>query len=431
MKQKLLNTYYKYIAFLAKKHLKNKDIKIIWITWSVWKTSCRLVISKYLSDSLKNKTIYSSPENFNSDLWLVLSIFKVEKYSPSIFSLVKLGLFLTFRSFSKPSYDILVLEYWIDNPWDMDKLVNIIKPNISIFTKLDKVHSSQFSGWEDIWIEKFKLMHNTKDLVYLNNDDTFCLNYWNKLTQEVKFYSKSDKSEVWIKSFNYINKNGKSISSITTMKWDIETNLLWKENHVYISIAEDISLSLWWERLSSIELDLKWWRFSLFSWVNDSVLIDSTYNAAPESMKKMIENTINLKNEVYKDREVILVLWDMRELWEYSADEHKSLAPLIIWSSDHIITIWNEILVLYDELKKSWFNWIFRNYKKSSSAWEYLLDYINKNKDKKYLILFKWSQNTIFTEEALKRLLLNDFDTEKLVRQSNYWMKKKNEFFKI
>jgi hypothetical protein len=52
------------------------------------------------------------------------------------------------------------------------------------------------------------------------------------------------------------------------------------------------------------------------------------------------------------------------------------------------------------------------------------------NSTEKYIILFKGSQNTIFTEEALKKVLLDEDDSKMLVRQEKDWLQKKELFFK-
>jgi hypothetical protein len=45
------------------------------------------------------------------------------------------------------------------------------------------------------------------------------------------------------------------------------------------------------------------------------------------------------------------------------------------------------------------------------------------------LVLFKWSQNTVYLEEAVKLVLQNNSDREFLGRQEEWWMKRKEEFF--
>jgi hypothetical protein len=52
-----------------------------------------------------------------------------------------------------------------------------------------------------------------------------------------------------------------------------------------------------------------------------------------------------------------------------------------------------------------------------------------KNSNSRKLIIWKGSQNTIYLEEAIKILLANDEDSKNLVRQSDWWLRKKKRFF--
>jgi UDP-N-acetylmuramyl pentapeptide synthase len=167
-----------------------------------------------------------------------------------------------------------------------------------------------------------------------------------------------------------------------------------------------------------IELTNQPWRFSIFKWINDSVLIDSTYNAWPESMKKMIENSFLLRNKIFSDYKIGFIIWDMRELWAYSREEHKKIANILFWA-DFVLTIW--------EQTKSYFPETMKNFTYSRDAGIYLKEFLENSSDK-YLILFKWSQNTIFSEEALKQVLENKDDKEKLVRQDFVWREKKRDY---
>ena len=65
------------------------------------------------------------------------------------------------------------------------------------------------------------------------------------------------------------------------------------------------------------------------------------------------------------------------------------------------------------------------SFDKSPEAGEFL-----KSKGiKDSTILFKGSQGGIYLEEAIKPLLNNPADSQKLVRQSETWLKKKQQFF--
>jgi hypothetical protein len=46
------------------------------------------------------------------------------------------------------------------------------------------------------------------------------------------------------------------------------------------------------------------------------------------------------------------------------------------------------------------------------------------------IVVCKWSQNTIFLEEAVKHFLLNPEDKQELTRQSDRWLNTKKKYFK-
>jgi len=136
MKQFLLQRIYQFLAFCSRMYINRNNIYSIWITWSVGKTTCRTVISQVL-EKLSEQRIYTSPKNYNSELWLVFSIFQIEDYVPSMKNLFILSIQIFFRAlFWKKHYDVIVLEYWIDRPLDMEFLLTVNRPDISIFTKL-------------------------------------------------------------------------------------------------------------------------------------------------------------------------------------------------------------------------------------------------------------------------------------------------------
>ncbi|HCY20763.1 TPA: hypothetical protein DIC40_02730 [Patescibacteria group bacterium] len=49
-------------------------------------------------------------------------------------------------------------------------------------------------------------------------------------------------------------------------------------------------------------------RFSVFPGIQNTILFDSTYNASPLSMKSIISTVWSLKQELYKERPLWLVL---------------------------------------------------------------------------------------------------------------------------
>ena len=86
---------------------------------------------------------------------------------------------------------------------------------------------------------------------------------------------------------------------------------------------------------------------------------------------------------------------------------------------------------LADELEKIWATKNLTVCKTLKELNKIVENKLKERKDKNPVILvFKWSQNTIFLEEAVKHFLKNKQDEELLTRQSEFWMKKKREFLK-
>lgn len=56
-------------------------------------------------------------------------------------------------------------------------------------------------------------------------------------------------------------------------------------------------------------------------------------------MRKMIENTYQLRQELYPSYKICLVLGDMRELGDFAELEHRQLAGVISHGSDKIILV--------------------------------------------------------------------------------------------
>lgn len=422
MKKFLLRVLEYTLAGAARIYITRTKPTVIWVTGSVGKTSCRMILSQIAQKYLNDKRVYTSSKNFNSELWLVFSIFQIEEYSPWIKNLLLLTVQIIFKALkAKKEYDVIVLEYGIDHPGDMEFLLKIAIPDYAIFTKLDKIHSCYFDTPGGIGEEKIKLLQAAKKHVYLNPKDDFLRTKYDELTQDKSYFSDITRYAIQ-KDQDKINV------SFEVGGIQYTTNISGEENAVYIALWFDILHDMGYElsgKNREINLELQAGRFSFFAGKNGSILIDSTYNAGPESMKKMIENTFELKKQAFSDYKIVLVLWEMRELWKSSEHEHRKLAK-IIEESDEIFLIGASMLYLKDELEKNGF---FSQHSMSSQLIGKELCELLDNTSDKYLILFKGSQNTIFVEEALKEVLENQDNSIDLVRQSDDWMKKKQLFF--
>lgn len=445
MKQKLLQLYFQFFWFLAKTYINKHKPFVIWVTGSIWKTSCRMIISELLQKQFPEKTISTSSKNFNGELGLSLSVLWISDYEPTLVSVIKTIVKALYTSFfGEKKYDIIFLEYGIDHIWEMDFLLSIVKPNIWIVTKIDKVHSSQFETKEVIASEKYKLLQSTNDVTFLNNDDEFAKMYEKTIPAKKIFYTTAweTTAQKWdLETTGYhLEKKDENIVSTFDFslngqnKIKITSNLVGQENIWYISIwlyiadilsqkYENTSIfSHIWNELH-LDFTLQYSRFSVFEWIGKSILIDSSYNAAPESMKKVLENFFTLSQEIYPDYEMILCLWEMRELWDYTKIEHEKLANFVKEKTQNIFIVW-------ESMQKYFLSHVpqAKHFRNSKILWAFLKDKLQRE-EKKYIILFKGSQNTIFMEESLKQVLVHQDDTRKICRQEDFWIEKKESFF--
>ena len=445
MKQKLIEYYFIFFGFLAKKYIKRHTPFIIWITGSIWKTSARMIIQETLQYVLKQKVIYTSNKNFNGELWMSLSILWISDYSPNIISVLKTIFQAVKMSFFwKKIYDIIVLEYWIDHVWEMDFLLSIVQPHIWIITKIDCVHSSQFETKEIIAKEKYTLLQQSSEIVYLNNDDEFAGSYYDTIATKKYFYTthqEDNNSNIDLKWWNYtfLYENNQIQTCFDfylhhKKQLTISSPLIGEENIWYISLWLHISdfllqkyynTSFFIKENEKIHIDftLQYSRLSMFSWIHKSILMDSTYNAAPKSMKQVIDNFIKLHTLLFPKHKIMFCLGEMRELWQYSQEEHEKLAKYTQNMTQNIFIVWESMKKYFLPMAPK--SLYFQN---SQLLWKHLKDFLWDSKEK-YLILFKWSQNTIFMEEALVMVLKDHQDMEKICRQEPYWKEKKKKFF--
>jgi UDP-N-acetylmuramoyl-tripeptide--D-alanyl-D-alanine ligase len=161
-------------------------------------------------------------------------------------------------------------------------------------------------------------------------------------------------------------------------------------------------------------------RMNVLGGVKNSVLIDDTYNASPEAVQKALITLYEMKAP-----QKIAVLGSMNELGAFSEESHQKIGDFCNPSQlDLVITIGDEAGRFLAPHAKA------KGCKVESFASPYEAGACVKNALKDgAVVLFKGSQNGVFAEEAIKSVLANTEDSQKLVRQSSFWLKKKREQF--
>lgn len=118
-----------------------------------------------------------------------LSIFKIEEWQPKLWYFVwTIYHALDLLLWSSKPYDIIVLEYGVDHPGEMDFLLSIVKPDIGIFTAIDAVHSEQFGNPERIAQDESAMVLACTEKVFLNAQDSYATKLMERLTVDTLLY---------------------------------------------------------------------------------------------------------------------------------------------------------------------------------------------------------------------------------------------------
>ena len=132
----------------AKKIVESK--KVIGITGSYGKTSSKNILYDMLSEIC---SISKTPKSFNTEIGIIKSI----------------------REDVGGIDDYFICEYGVDKVGGMDKLLAIVKPNVSLITEVGPQHLLTFKTIENIRKEKIKLAMCLKEdeIAVINNDNEY------------------------------------------------------------------------------------------------------------------------------------------------------------------------------------------------------------------------------------------------------------------
>ncbi|MBI4080179.1 MAG: hypothetical protein HY430_00220 [Candidatus Levybacteria bacterium] len=160
-------------------------------------------------------------------------------------------------------------------------------------------------------------------------------------------------------------------------------------------------------------------RSNIFKGIQDTIIIDSSYNASKAAVFAFLNMVALLKKQT--KRPVVFVFGDMRELGEESKIEHEEVAEKLIGIVDYLYCVGPQtrqfvfpIVQKHEEHFREirWFDTSVR-----AGA------FLKENMPKNAIVLVKGSQNTIFLEETVKAILQNSEDEQYLCRQDQYWKK--------
>lgn len=352
------------MKILAQATIRKYKPGIIGVTGSVGKTGTKEAIYTVLRNM---RTARMSQGNFNSAIGLPLTILGdwpdkdlhlLSREAPPGKNRIKKALFLLkvvsmsvlrLMFGTRAAYpEILVLEYGADKPGDIKKLLDIVRPQLSVITAIGAVpvHVEFYSGPEAVAREKGRLIEHlaSNGFAILNGDDEAVASLKDKTRAHVITFGFNEGVELRITNFEHRVANGvpQGVSfklnyggSFVPVKIDGSLG----RAAAYASAAAAAVGIVFGMHLVRVSEALFYFkslphRMKLVPGIKNSLIIDDSYNASPLSMESAIE-TMRTLPAIRK----IGILGDMLEIGKYSIGAHESIGQLAAKVFDVLVTV--------------------------------------------------------------------------------------------
>ncbi len=439
------------LRWAAKRKLARLRPFIIAVTGSVGKSTCLTLLDGVISPLKKTRTTKKG----NSESGLPLEIlgirnelvdYRLSTWIKIVLHALWIGLFG-----DDDTYDVLIAEFGIDSPHppkNMSYLLTLIPhPDIAMVISVAPVHTEQFSGGlslhdktdESVILsriakEKMLLAHAVlpKGHTILAIDSSYIRHEAETLHTNVIAVGTKSTADYKLVDVRATLHDGSVVTFIheeKTHKITFPHMVVFKESAatiVAVIAATEIMGIPMKQSIETIEKisRLPPGRLSVLNGIKNTTIIDSSYNASPESMRAAL---LFLKSLDLKKGKRIAILGDMRELGPLAEKKHQELARIAAENADYVVCIGPLMRQFFvPEILLAGFKEKNLTVFETAQGVGSFLSNVLREGD---VILVKGSQNTIFLETVVKDLLQKDTDVHLLCRQSAYWEDVRASFF--
>lgn len=404
---------------------KHSEVRLITVVGSVGKTSTKIAIGTVLSQKFR---VRLHDGNHNSELSAPLAILGVE-FPDDIRSFGqwnKVFGAIRHRIKQPADVDVIIQELGTDGIGQIPHFGTYLNPDITVVTAVSAEHMEFFKTLDAVAAEELSAVNFSKRAL-INRDDIDGKYATAIQNEHINTYGTNDVAEYRFDTSDFTPEDGFKGLFIAP-EWDapVETTLhLMGEHSIRAAVAAGAVGAQLGMAPSEVAAGMQniravHGRMNVLRGINESVIIDDTYNSSPLAVESALRALYQL-NVPQK----IAVLGSMNELGETSAAEHEALAQ---WCDpvqlSHLVTVGEEAAKYLAPAAMARGCQV-TSFKGPIEAGAFVRKYLENGA----AVLFKGSQGGIFLEEGVKVVLHSTEDEEKLVRQSPAWMAKKQKFF--
>jgi UDP-N-acetylmuramoyl-tripeptide--D-alanyl-D-alanine ligase len=394
------------------------DMTVIAVAGSVGKTSTKLAIARTL-EAVGKKVRYQLG-NYNDRLTVPLVFFGAEE--PGIFNIPAwLRILMNNQRILRQDYsaEIVVIELGPDGPNQMDAFA-YLHPELCVVTAVSEEHMAFFGDLDTVAKEELKVFNYSSQLL-VNTDDV-----------PARYLGQDSYVSYGLANANFTASVGSKPTSegqLLSLKLhhdnvELKTRMLGAQGAKVVLAAAAVAhmLEVEMQDLKAALETLQPFagRMQLLRGVSRSTIIDDTYNASPVAVKAALDVLYAMEAP-----QRIAILGSMNEMGELSPSLHEQIGAYCDPDKlDLVVTVGADAKqYLAPAAKKAGCT------VKSFSSPKKAGSFVAKEIKQKAVVLAKGSQNGVFTEEAVKQLLAEPADADKLVRQSDYWLNVKRSQF--
>lgn len=305
---------------LAQYHLKKTKVKVVAITGSNGKTTTKDLTAGILSQLY---AVYKTQANLNNQIGVPKTILDMP-----------LGT------------EVIVLEMGMDRPGEVAELSEMYRPDVAVVTMIGESHLEYFGSRENIAKHKMDIAKGLKPygtLLYLA-DEPLLQARANLIPNTLTARTFGVKAPA-----NFSGTAIKEYADHTTFKikedphdaiWEIPVPGRYNVTNALAAIGVGRTLSLDWNEIRKglTEASLTKNRLEWLEGIHGEKILNDAYNASPTSMKAALNYFAHLETDRHKK----VVIGDMRELGQNSANMHAQLSQEVPFAAFDKIYLFGE-----------------------------------------------------------------------------------------
>lgn len=418
------NFVQKRLEKLVRRYFKKKKIKLVVVTGSVGKTTTKMAIATVLGERY---AVRVHEGNHNTHLSAPLAILGID-YPEKVHSAaawIAVWRAARLRLRRSDDVEVVVQELGTDRPGDIPHFGTYLKPDIAVVTAIGPEHMQFFGSLDAVAQEELSVAAFSQ-LTIINRDDCDQKFAGFAETHEIDTYGLGDAAEYQIVLEPASPLDGR-IGQLIAPEWGkLPVNLQIvgeqgvKAACAAAAVGAKLGLTSQQVAVGLSKIRPVKGRMNILRGLDESVLIDDTYNSSPLAVKAALDTLYRIEAP-----QRIVLLGSMNELGDSSAALHEQAGSYCEPSKlDWVITIGSEAEAYLAPAAA----------KKGCQVKSFISPYQAGGFAHSILkpgavVLAKGSQNGVFAEEALKVLLHTTEEETSLVRQSDDWLERKRRQF--